>query len=257
MDFRAYVSDFLFHHVFPLYRSLYYLYKKLSDRQVKKIMGMIIRSGDIVLDIGANIGYYSETMAGLTGPEGRVFAFEPSLRNYHHLLNASKQLPQIRPLQAAVSDVTGTAYLYESANMNVDHRMYKTEEGQQVQEVHTIRLDDYFPDTTGISFVKIDVQGFELSVLKGMRELIARNQQMIILCEYWPYGLKQAGTDKDELLSLIKSFGLEYLLVGQHQSSSTVGTAIRKIDAGGSGSYGDLLLYHSSSTARIQSLFDS
>jgi protein-L-isoaspartate O-methyltransferase len=75
----------LFEHCFPVYRILYRFYKKFSDRHVAALLREIISPGMTVIDVGANIGFYTAFMANIVGEKGRVYAFEPSPHNFNLL----------------------------------------------------------------------------------------------------------------------------------------------------------------------------
>jgi hypothetical protein len=109
---------------------------------------------------------------------------------------------------------TGKADLYLSDELNVDHRTYDTGEGRDLVRTAAIRLDDYFSPGERVDFVKIDVQGHELSVLKGAERILRENRGIKLLLEFWPHGLAQAGVKPAEFLDYLTSSGLSYRMVG-------------------------------------------
>ncbi|OPZ74783.1 MAG: 31-O-demethyl-FK506 methyltransferase FkbM [Actinobacteria bacterium ADurb.Bin444] len=174
----------------------------------------LIRPGDVVVDLGANIGQHTLCFARAVGPEGQVFAFEPDPEN-HALLQrnaAANGYSNIVAEQKAVSDSTGTLRLFQSKTNRGDHRIYDSDDGRPSVEVPVIRLDDYFSNHhRPISFVKMDIQGAEYAALQGMHDVLQRNPDMRLFIEYWPWGLKRAGVEAQDLLSLLldHGFGLQ------------------------------------------------
>lgn len=190
-------------HAFWLYYPLYVLYKNISDRKELSIIRDLIGRGDRVLDIGANIGVYTRRLAKLTGHTGEVYAFEPHPRNYELLSKFTRHLPMIKTFHAAVSDREGILDLYVSDDLNVDHRTYQTAEKRARQQVPCHSIDYYLSGKT-VDFVKMDIQGAEYRALRGMRETLNNNPRIILLMELWPYGLKEAGSSSEEVISFLR-----------------------------------------------------
>lgn len=189
-----------------LYRSLYSLYKALSDRDERRILRQLIKPGMTVLDVGANIGIYTEFLAKLVGPSGRVVAFEPEQQNVTRLRIATRTYEQVEVVQAAVSDVSGSLKLYIANDLNVDHRVYAPDEKRPCVEVRALAIDDFVPVGDHVDVIKMDIQGAELAALRGARRLLSSDSPALLL-EYWPYGLRAAGEEPEALLAELKSLG--------------------------------------------------
>ena len=190
-----------------LHRATYGLYKGWSDREERKLLDGLITPGMTVLDIGANIGIYTEFLAKLVGPSGRVVAFEPERRNLERLRRATQKYRHVEVVHAAVSDHSGTIKLYVADDLNVDHRSYAPK--RESVEVVAIALDDFFAKRDGVDLIKMDIQGAELAAVRGARRLLESDHAPIILFEYWPYGLRSAGENPQALLDELRSFGYE------------------------------------------------
>ena len=179
------------------------------------VLAAHLRPGDTMVDLGANIGYYSLVAAAIVGDSGRVYAFEPDPGNFE-LLQRNIELNgfhQIHARNEAVSDAAGVTRLFLSAENQGDHRIYPArEEGVGRGHVDVACLDfDTFVEAEGISpdLVKIDTQGAEAAILRGMRRLAARQRgRMKLLVEFWPHGLRGAGSSPEEMLSILEGFGL-------------------------------------------------
>ena len=158
----------------------------------------LLRPGQHVVDVGANLGYYTVLMSHLVGAEGKVFAFEPEAGNSALLQTnlALNQCANVVAERAAVADRNGTEMLSVSKMDKGDHRLGPAPSDREPHEVTTVSLDDYFRAfRTPVHFIKVDVQGTEPRVLDGMRDLIARNQhQLVCLLEFSPGLLTMANS---------------------------------------------------------------
>lgn len=175
-----------------------------------------IQKDDIVLDIGAHIGYYTLLFAKLAGPGGKIFAFEPDRGNYNLLKKNIKEngYQNITIERMAVSDENGTTKLFLSENDSGHNRIYY---GKYVSKnfdiIKKINLDDYFKNDSiaeKISFVKMDVEGSELGVLRGMKSILNKNNKLKILLEFSPSQMKEFGTEPSELLKLLKTYDFNF-----------------------------------------------
>lgn len=177
--------------------------------------------GDVVLDVGAHIGYYTLLLARLVGPSGEVLAFEPDPDNFA-LLERNVRLngySTVRCVNAAAADRTGRTDLYRSTTNPGDHRIYASEEERDSLSVRCLRLDEFLDGRgRGVDFMKMDVQGAELAVLRGMEETLRRSPRMGIVAELWPYGLRTFGAEPASLLAFLEGQGLALYQVDEHRS---------------------------------------
>jgi FkbM family methyltransferase len=191
------------------------IYEPLETELVKKE----IKKGEVVLDIGANIGYYTLIFAKLVGEEGKVFAFEPDPTNFSLLkknveLNGYKNVVLV---QKAVSNKTGKIRLYLSKDNRADHRIYNSGDGRQSIESEATRLDDYFKNYDGkIAFIKMDIQGAEGGALQGMFNLLKKNNVKIAM-EFCPIGLKRFGMEPEECLKLLTESGFTLYEIAERE----------------------------------------
>ena len=197
-----------------LYRSLYSLYKALSDRDERTILRRLIKPGMTVLDVGANIGVYTEFLAKLVGPSGRVVAFEPEQQNMERLRVATQAYKQVEVVHAAVSDVSGSVKLYIADDLNVDHRTYAPGEERPCVEVRAVTIDHFVTAQDRVDVIKMDIQGAELAAVRGARRVLSSRPAPVLIFEYWPYGLCSAGHNPDDLIAELESAGYELSTVG-------------------------------------------
>lgn len=177
-----------------------------------------VRPGDTVVDIGANIGYYTVIAGKLVGDAGRVYAFEPDPVAFELLLRnvALNGLHNVVAEQKAVSNENGAIRLYLSDENKGDHRIFETKgEERESIEVEAVRLDDYFADYTGhIGFLKIDTQGAEGAIVEGMGGLLERHPEAVLAIEFFPSALTSFGYDAKQLLETFQTQGFGFYDLG-------------------------------------------
>jgi FkbM family methyltransferase len=139
-----------------------------------------------VIDVGANVGFYTKRLAELVAPEGRVLAFEPVPETFVLLANnlESCSISNVTLFNAAVSETAGVAGMsiprFDDTGLKNFYQARLSGEGQSDLTVLTLSLDS-LRIPKAISLVKIDVEGHELSVLKGMRDTLARDRPILIV----------------------------------------------------------------------------
>jgi FkbM family methyltransferase len=210
-------ANTLYEWAFPIYRPLYAAYKTYADRAERQLLRKILFQGAVVVDVGANIGIYSEFLSQRVGPTGLVHSFEPSPDNFRRLSAATRNLPNVRISQAAVGERTGEARLYISDKLNVDHRAYTTDgDSRRAVPTEMIALDDYFKPGQNVDLIKMDIQGYELHALRGAQRVLRENSSINLLLEFWPAGLEQAGVDWEELVETLQGLSMNLTLVRTH-----------------------------------------
>jgi FkbM family methyltransferase len=173
----------------------------------------VFRPGMTFVDVGANIGYYTALAIDRIGVSGRIIAIEPEPENFEYLnrtvrANRAKHVVCVRK---GASDQEGRLTLYTSSGNRGDNRLYRNDLADGSYEVETSTLDTIL-DEQGIlsaDLIKIDVQGFEGQVLRGMRQTLRRSGRLVMLLEFWPFGLECAGTRPLDFLNELEAGGLE------------------------------------------------
>lgn len=170
-----------------------------------------VRPGMTVLDAGANVGYMAVQAGDVAGPEGTVLACEPEPRNAAVLsLNARRcRWRNVVPLAVALGARTGSATLWLAPDDGGDHRTVPSAAGRATIEVPVTTVDDLARRRrTPIHFAKIDVQGAEADVLRGMQATLADPALRGVVLEWWPEGMVAAGEDPTRPLALLRAGGL-------------------------------------------------
>lgn len=133
--------------------------------------------GDVVVDAGAHVGFYTCRASEWVGPEGQVFAFEPETANYKVLAGQHKAecgLANVALFQLGLWHEMGELVLNHS-NSSAEHSLvHRQKNGDETDEkVMCVRLDDILPKKLArLDFIKIDVEGAEASLLLGARGVI-------------------------------------------------------------------------------------
>lgn len=168
-----------------------------------------LKPGQTFIDVGAHIGYYTTMAAAIVGPRGAVYAFEPEPENFRLLgLNLEAAgAGNVTAYNFAVSDREGTAGLYRSGRNTGDHQLYQAGRKRAIQ-VNVMRLDDLRLERPA-DFLKIDVQGLELHVLRGAAGLIGRAPSLKGIVECSPKHQRLAGTDPREMLAAVAALGFK------------------------------------------------
>lgn len=185
-----------------------------------EVVREILRHVNFLVDVGANIGWY--TLIGGLALQGRgqVISFEPDPENFAILARnvAQNELTNVKVFNAALADGAGTRELFRSTDNLGDHRLYAgSPDRRDAISVNVTTFDDTVaPLISGPCLVKLDTQGSEAMILKGMRRYLEGHASSVaFLIEYWPFGLDNAGSAASELISLLARLGLNAWIVDE------------------------------------------
>ena len=213
MSFSIKLGNFLYKNAFSLYKPMYKLFKNKQDAFEIELLKKHIKQNDIVLDIGANIGFYATILSDIVGEKGLVHCFEPDSKNFEHLKKTTADFKNIKINNKAVGPKTEKLKIYTSKNLNVDHRTYKPEEYDKEIEIDAVSIDDHLASNPKVDIIKMDIQGFEMQAIQGMQTILDKNKDIKLISEFWPYGLKKAGSSVTEYFNFLQSKGFTcYLL---------------------------------------------
>lgn len=175
-----------------------------------RLFSSLVKEGMTVVDIGANVGYYTLLAARLTGPRGKVFAFEPNPQNFA-LLSRNVEANGYRNVvlvPKAVSDSSGTAALCIDRASSGGHSLSAFRGGADTAQVGTVSLDDYFAgDRTVIDVLKMDAEGAEMAIFAGMRQVLAHNPDLAMLSEFFPRAIRGLGHRPEDYISELLGCG--------------------------------------------------
>jgi FkbM family methyltransferase len=197
--------------------AAYYALRGFPEPGLVRLFKSLVQPGMVVVDVGAHIGLYTLQAARLIGAAGRVYGFEPAPRTFRILsdnvrVNGFAECNKIILRQVAVSDRAGTANLNLFSAESGHNTLYGSQADTRVT-VDTISLDEALREECRVDVVKIDAEGAEPLILRGMREIIARNPQLRILLEFAPTHLQRAGLAPAAFLDQIDDLGLTAMVV--------------------------------------------
>ncbi len=164
-----------------------------------------------VFDIGADIGYYSLLLAKLVGPTGLVFSFEPIPKAKWYLDKNIEMngLDNVRSFDFALFDEPGVACLEAPLTLSKINLSKKKLSGKDIQ-VEMKVFDEWKAkgELNRVDLVKLDVEGAELNVLRGMKATL-QNQKPAILVEVHSQELKSFGFSPSDLIEFLSEFGYQ------------------------------------------------
>lgn len=190
----------------------------------KEIFKKLIRVGDIVLDVGAHIGYHTLTMARLVGDKGKVIAFEPDPINFAILEKniAANKYSNITAIKKGIAESTKNSNrdFYFPLNNNsgslIEDKKYPR--GSSIK-IDTVSLDDFINNYLGdrVDFIKVDVDGGEHFVIQGMHSTLKKDS-LVVLMEYNTDVIKKSGYDPEQDFALLQSNGFKIYSLHDHKN---------------------------------------
>lgn len=181
-----------------------------ESKIIEPILNML-QEGDTAFDIGANIGIHTILMAKKVGQNGKIIAFEPEDNNYEALLNNINinNLRNILPVNTALGDTFDEGNLHIRKHIGTGAiSLIKTDDSQSCQKVE-IRPGDFLVQKLKLPIpkvIKIDVEGYEYPVLKGLSKTLSNEQCKLLCCEIHKT-LYPFGTTKEDIVDFIKILG--------------------------------------------------
>ena len=237
------------------------LFLRVYEREELRLVRSLLRPGMVALDVGANLGFYTALLGQATGPQGRVIALEPDPENFSFLQRtvAANQFKNVELIQAAAGREPGHLTLYSSSDNRGDNRMYANELADRSEEVEVVRLDDLLEQrgVMELDFLKIDVQGYEGQVLAGLERTLRRSRRLVALVEFWPHGLRSAGTDPEAYLEQLLSWGFRIEELVEGQGPRVVEDVKALVNAYPGRRYGNIVLRGADLTALMSALLDA
>lgn len=167
-------------------RSLYYF--GTYEKGTLDIIGNILNKGDVFVDVGANIGLMSIYAALKVGEQGNVIAFEPN-PNTKKILEKNIQLNTIQNVKVegiALSSESKKSKIYDRWDVNRGGAsLIKPPQPTQSYDIEETTFSEYFNSKQQIKLIKIDVEGYELEVLRGAKAFISdTNTPPMLIVEF-------------------------------------------------------------------------
>lgn len=196
------------------------------DESISSILLSKLTPGDVCVDVGANIGFLSLLAASIVGPTGRVLAIEP-LKDIANQIQRSKELnefSQLEILTVACGEKCEKLVIHASEDTAVSSFLAQNETLKKYQDVivTVVPLDEIAKNLEKVTLIKIDVEGFELEVLRGARRTIEKHQPILVI-EYSPSFYDGVSSDiKFKIVDILEKFGYSVQLIESHSKLSAV-----------------------------------
>ncbi|MFH0869460.1 MAG: FkbM family methyltransferase [archaeon] len=165
-----------------------------------------VKEGDVVIDIGANLGFYTLLLARKVGPKGKVYAFEPDTEMFALLKKNVKAngFRNVKLFPMAVYDRSKTLS-FSGYSSDVDSGFVSKEGARKVKAVS---IDSLFANKR-VDFIKMDIEGSEGMAFKGMVKTARKNPKIRIVTEFFPHLLKNHSVNNDRFYDLLKKEGFK------------------------------------------------
>jgi FkbM family methyltransferase len=191
----------------PVFLACYGVYKRWFEAGPIDRLNEFVPTGSLVIDVGANVGFFSIRFARWVGDDGKVIAIEPENDNYDSLVSMLKReglSSRVDALKAVAAAERGMALLEINPLHPADHKLSRDGTGLPVAAV---TLDDLVPDKTASrpALIKIDVQGAEMLVLQGAADILKVAGPALFI-ELHEEGLSKFGTSVAAILNYLTEY---------------------------------------------------
>ena len=193
-----------------------YKLKDMWEPETTKIVKGIIKPGDVCLDIGASIGYFTLLCASLGGT---VYAFEPMSRGYKYLVKNIKvngYKKRAKAFQLGAWDKSEIVGMPRCDDKPIPVQCVSVSE-------HLEKLG-----VTKVDFIKIDIDGSEPWAFKGLIPLFEKNPQMKMVCEYYPHYIENAGGNPQDMMDIVDKYFTKEIIPGDYVGDCVNYFCIRK-----------------------------
>ena len=210
---------------------------RIHEEGLTHMLSRILKSSKCFVDIGANIGYFTCLASKLMPKGGKIHSFEMDELNYNTLSkNVSiNHLGNVSIWHAAVTDFQGWASYRRRSRQELALSALSPESSKSdIEErqilVQTVALDDFFSDKdVSPDVIKIDVEGAEMKVLKGMQRLLGENEAKVFI-EVHPYELHRFGSSAEDVICLLLDKAYTIYEIKPHSRKHSEGMNLRMLD---------------------------
>ena len=191
---------------------------KLYEPDVSGFLKRVLKEGDHVVDVGANIGFHSMLMASLVGQSGTVEAFEPSQENVLEI-NAnlkSNKFKNVNIHQKVLGEYPdqNLQYVFNSCDSGTSFVANgQAPAGADTRYMRSYTLDNELSHDKKIKVIKMDVEGSEVAILKGAKKILQEHLVKYWIIEYCPPELHRMGETLNSLRDYMANFGLEMFVL--------------------------------------------
>lgn len=187
---------------------------RVYEPHITKLLNGVLREGDVFLDLGANIGYFTILASALTGLTGKVIAFEPNPQNLQLLYSSiiANEVKNVTVYPYAASNTMGIlrfTTVGSNGGIVTEHSKYQ----KHFLLVQSVLLDQVLSEENRLDLIKIDIEAHEPSALKGMESLLKKHKPKIIT-EFHPWAMRLNNAEApQEYLQEIYSYGYQLSII--------------------------------------------
>ena len=186
-----------------------------TEPDIQYLCHQLVKPGMTVMDVGANVGLLTRQFCRQVGNSGQVYAFEPDPLTFRFLEFNTRSFKNKELTQCAVSDNHEPALLHLNFGSGAGNSLLNKSHSRESVPVNCISLDEFLKQRGNppVDVIKIDVEGAELSVLRGFRQSVARLPGLKLIIEYCPKNLQGAGVAPREVFDelRVQSFNLQVI----------------------------------------------
>jgi len=212
-----------------------YAVNLVHEKATTDLFKKTVKEGDVFLDLGANIGYFTILAARLTGSTGKIFSFEPEPKNFEYLRKNIEinNYNWAEPFLKAVSDKNGMTKLFV-CSYDTGHHTINQNEGIEAYghgrknekksiEIEMVNLDIFLKGKTDrVDVVKMDVEGAEYLALMGMDNILRDNKNIKLFVEFFPLLIEKMGNSPQEFIKkLLVDYGFKIFLIPDDYAALT------------------------------------
>lgn len=193
---------------------------QIPEQETILFLARVLEPGDVFIDIGAHIGFYSLFAATVTGPSGRVISCEPEPNNFADLIRNKEEngFKHIEAHNAAVSDKVGVLPLWVNQDNDGGHALWnvgthpfnsKSSETSEVIDINTLSIDTLISQSgiDRVKVIKIDAEGAERMILDGAKDAFLNGAIDFIICEINEFALSKMSSSQNDIRRRMMSFG--------------------------------------------------
>lgn len=180
------------------------------ERYESELFRSKIKPNMTIIDIGANLGYYTAIASCLAGERGLVMAFEPE-SNFFKLLSRNirrNDLKNVVNFKLAIAEKNGLTNLYLSNENKGHNSLINSEELKNSVQVKTVTLDDFLASNkiTKVDMIKMDIEGAEILALEGMKNTLIKHRPLLFL-EFSPHSIMKINKNPMDFLLNLREIG--------------------------------------------------
>jgi FkbM family methyltransferase len=189
------------------------------EKELGDLLKKVIRSNDVFLDIGANIGYFS-LLAATNYSSAKIISFEP-VKHLFQKMNHNISINNIKNIEtvnAAVGEINEEKELFLSSpdNLGMSSFHQPGNYSRKKERVKVVAIDDWFKTSglTKIDLIKLDIEGGELAALKGMKEVL-QNFRPIVIVEINPETLSMFSLKPGDIYNYLNQLNFDGFIISE------------------------------------------